>query len=36
MANNFYERLAETEGGIEKIRKLRETKLIRHRLREKS
>jgi hypothetical protein len=36
MANNFYERLAKTEGGIEKIRKLRETKLIRHRLREKS
>jgi hypothetical protein len=24
MANNFYERLAKTQGGIEKIRKLRE------------
>ena len=28
MANNFYKRLAETEGGIEKIRKLRERKLF--------
>ncbi|MFH1323548.1 MAG: hypothetical protein ABIH80_06995 [Methanobacteriota archaeon] len=36
MANNFYARLAKTEGGMGKIRKLRETKLIRHRLREKS
>ena len=27
MANNFYERLAKTEGGIEKIRKLRGRKL---------
>ncbi|MCZ7402865.1 MAG: hypothetical protein O8C61_11650 [Candidatus Methanoperedens sp.] len=24
MANNFYERLAKTQGGIEKIRKLRD------------
>ncbi len=36
MANKFYERLAETERGIEKIRKLRERKFIRYPLREKS
>jgi len=34
MANNLYERLAKTEGGEEKIRKLRDTKLIRHPLRD--
>jgi hypothetical protein len=28
MANNFYERLAKTESGIEKIRKLRKRKLF--------
>ncbi len=27
MANNFYERLANTEGGIEKIRKLKGVKI---------
>ena len=27
MANNFYESLSKTEGGIEKIRKLRETRI---------